>query len=166
MHGSLLQRLPDPLPTIVPPPPEATLGDKPWIVVDRTAHTLTLLRNGQSQFVTYVSLGQAGKDTPAGDYTTWGKYRADRMSNAANPDADHAYNLPNVPFVQYFKDGGYAIHGTYWSDNFGTDASQGCVNLTWTDAAYLFDQTLPQTPADASGGDDRREATPVVILGN
>ena len=42
----------------------------------------------------------------------------------------------------------------------------GCVNLTWTDAAYLFDQTLPQTPADAAGGDDRREATPLVILGN
>jgi L,D-transpeptidase catalytic domain len=57
-------------------------------------------------------------------------------------------------------------HGTYWYDNFGTNASQGCINLTWTDAAYLFGQTLPQTPADAAAGDSPQEATPLVILGN
>ena len=137
-------------------------------MVDRPAHTLTLLRNGQPQFVTYISVGKAGEQTPAGNYTTWGKYPADRMLSAANPDADHGYDLPNVPFVEYYKDGGYAIHGTYWHDQFGTHESQGCINLTWTDAAYLFGQTLPQG-APAPGGQQAnsasgQEATQVVIL--
>jgi lipoprotein-anchoring transpeptidase ErfK/SrfK len=168
VHASLVQRIAQPEPTVLPPPADTQLGDKPWIVVDRTSHTLTLLRNGNVQFVTYVSLGRAGVDTPQGDYTTWGKYRADRMSNAANADADHLYDLPNVPFVQYYKHGGFAIHGAYWHDQFGTDESQGCINLTWTDAAYLFGQTVPQLAADAGesvANSDHPEATPVEILG-
>jgi lipoprotein-anchoring transpeptidase ErfK/SrfK len=168
VHSGRLDRLPDPQPAIAPPPPDSDLGDKPWIVVDRPAHTLTLLRNGQPQFTTYISIGKAGEDTPAGNYSTWGKYPADRMLSAANPDADHGYNLPNVPFVQYYKDGGYAIHGTYWHDQFGTNESQGCINLTWTDAAYLFGQTLPEVapnaPAPQVTPTTVQQATPVVIL--
>ena len=61
--------------------------------------------------------------------------------SASVADADHAYHLPNVPFVQYYREGGYAIHRTYWHDHFGLVESQGCINLTWTDSAYLF--TLP-----------------------
>ena len=166
IHSSRLARLAEPKPVVASPPVE--VGDKPWILVDRPSHTLTLLRDGQPQFATYVSLGRAGKDTPAGDYTTWGKHVAERMSSAANPEADHAYNLPNVPFIQYYKDGGYAIHGTYWHDVFGTDESQGCINLTWTDAAYLFGQTLPQAsldPTDQSAAGAPIGATPVLIRG-
>ena len=145
------------------------LGDKPWIVVNRPAHTLTLLANGLPRFVTYVSVGKAGQETPEGDYSTWGKYRADRVSNAANPDADHAYDLPNVPFIQYYKDGGYAIHATYWHDLFGTDESQGCINMTVTDAAYLFGQTLPQVPDGTNSllaaNAAMAESTPIQIVG-
>lgn len=169
VHSSLISRAPAPAPTVLPPPPDMDLGDRPWIVVNRPAHTLTLLANGAPQFVTYVSLGKAGQETPEGDYFTWGKYTADRMSNAANPDADHAYNLPNVPFVQYYKDGGYGIHGTYWHDQFGTNESQGCVNLTITDAAYLFGRTLPRLPDGtlnlvASQAPDHA-STPLEIIG-
>ncbi len=71
------------------------------------------------------------------------------------------------PFTQYYKDGGYGIHGTYWHDYFGQAESQGCINLTWTDSAYLFNLTQPNLPpgdnqvwASSQGG----AATPVVIL--
>lgn len=170
VHSSLVARVPAPRANTAPPPPDEQLGDKPWIVVDRPTHTLTLMRNGQPDFATYVSLGKAGQDTPEGDYQTWGKYRADRMSNAANPEADHPYNLPNVPYVQYYKDGGYAIHGTYWHDQFNTNESQGCINLTVTDAAYLFSQSLPQLPDGAASllasNAPSHDATPVEILGH
>ena len=167
VHSSLIQKIDQPQPTVAPPPGD--VGDQPWIVVNRSSHTLTLLRNGQPQFATYVALGEAGVQTPTGDYSTWGKYRADRMSSGANPEATHPYDLPNVPFVQYYKDGGYAIHGTYWHDLFGTNQSQGCINLTWADSAYLFDQTLPKVASDGSGGGEQQAAqnqpaTPVVIL--
>ncbi|NIO43122.1 MAG: L,D-transpeptidase family protein, partial [Burkholderiales bacterium] len=47
------------------------------------------------------------------------------------------YVLPNVPYVMYFyKD--YAIHGTYWHNNFGTPMSHGCVNMSTADARWLY----------------------------
>ncbi len=33
---------------------------------------------------------------------------------------------------------GYAIHGTYWHNNFGQNVSHGCVNVNLTDAAWLY----------------------------
>jgi hypothetical protein len=88
------------------------------------------------------------------------------MTSTSVANADHAYFLPNVPFVEYYLNGGYAIHSTYWHDQFGQRESQGCINLTWSDGAYLFGLTQP-TVAD---GDIARwaigelKATPVVIV--
>ena len=163
VHSSLIDRQPDPSPSVAPPGRE--VGSDPWIVVDRAASTLTLLRDGQPQFTTYVSLGKAGVETNDGTYSTFIKYRADRMTSTTVPDAEHAYDLPNVPFTQYFKDDGSAIHSTYWHDAFGTNQSQGCVNVTWTDGEYLFEQTNPKIPGDQIGfAIDPAQATPVVVV--
>lgn len=164
VHSSLIQRIAQPAPTWAPPDREVGAG--PWIVVDRTTYTLTYFREGQPRFTTYVALGKAGVETPAGTYGTFGKYRVDDMTSSSVPDATAPYDLPNVPFVQYYKDGGYAIHGTYWHDNYGTNQSQGCVNLTWTDAAYLFGRTQPDVPSgDVAKWTPMDTSTPVVILG-
>ena len=114
--------------------------------------------------MTYISLGKAGVETPPGQYSTFRKLRADDMASSRNPDADHSYYLPNVPSVQYFQEGGYAIHGTYWHDEFGSDQSQGCVNLTLTDAAYLFDLTKPAVAQGENEASDTGGATPVMIV--
>ena len=99
------------------------------------------------------------------EYSTFIKYRADRMTSTTVPTAEHSYDLPNVPFTQYFKSDGSAIHGTYWHDEFGTVQSQGCINVTWTDSEYLFGQTTPQIPPDQIGLPVAPEqATPVVIV--
>jgi lipoprotein-anchoring transpeptidase ErfK/SrfK len=97
-------------------------------------------------------------------YSTWGKYRADPMTSTSLADPGGYYYLPNVPDTQYYKDGGYAIHGTYWHDLFGTDQSHGCINVTWTDGAYLFDQTRPEVPPDQLSASDTQQATAVLIL--
>ena len=55
------------------------------------------------------------------------------------------YDLPNVPFVQYFT-GSYAIHGAYWHQSFGVPVSHGCVNLQPGDAAWLYDWADYGTP--------------------
>jgi lipoprotein-anchoring transpeptidase ErfK/SrfK len=166
VHSSLLAPAPDP-PVLNPLPRPAEAAPGPWIVVDRKTSTLTYVtQDGQPQFSTYVSLGRAGVETPDGDYATRGKYRFDNMTSASVSDADHEYHLPNVPFTQYYRDGGYAIHATYWHDHFGAVESQGCINLTWSDAAYLFGLTQP----DVAPGDVARWAigdlpsTPVVIV--
>jgi lipoprotein-anchoring transpeptidase ErfK/SrfK len=38
----------------------------------------------------------------------------------------------------YFNSG-MALHGATWHDNFGYPMSHGCVNMTITDAHWLFD---------------------------
>jgi lipoprotein-anchoring transpeptidase ErfK/SrfK len=166
IHSSLITRLPDPKQVVAPRPADAPSG-LGTIVVSQSASTLTYLDvDNQPQFTTYVSLGRAGVETPTGEYSTMGKYTFDNMSSATVSNADHAYFLPNVPFVQYYLDGGYAIHGTYWHDQFGTVQSQGCINLTWTDGAYLFGLTQPKV----ADGDVARwatgdlKATPLVIV--
>ena len=166
VHSSLISRMPaPPAMTSVPRPPDAPVGA--WIVVDRKTSTLTYLNpDGQPQLSTYVSLGRAGVETPDGDYSTMGKYRFDNMSSASVQNADHEYHLPNVPFTEYYRDGGYAIHSTYWHDHFGAVESQGCINLTWSDGAYLFGLTQPQVPADdvAKWATGSAPSTPVVIV--
>lgn len=163
IHSSLVSHLPGPKPNLAAPPPDTPPG--PWIVIDRASATLTYVADGQARFATYVSLGRAGVETPAGPYSTFGKYRADDMTSASVPDAEHAYDFPNVPFTQYYRLGGYALHGTYWHDNFGLVQSQGCINLTWTDAAYLFGLTRPGVdPADNARWSPAEQATPVVIV--
>jgi hypothetical protein len=166
LHSSLVRRIEQPKPTVAAPPDatEPVVGTS--VVVDRRAQTLTLLRDGQPQFATYVALGKAGKETPAGGYSSFAKFRADDMTSKSVPDAERPYDLPNVPFAQYYKEGGLAIHGTYWHDLFGTDQSQGCINLTWADAAYLFGQTKPEVPADErERWAPPQQATPVIIVG-
>jgi lipoprotein-anchoring transpeptidase ErfK/SrfK len=49
----------------------------------------------------------------------------------------------------YFHSG-YALHGTYWHDNFGQPMSHGCVNLRTADAQWLFNWAGPALPAGAS----------------
>jgi hypothetical protein len=51
--------------------------------------------------------------------------------------APNAWDLQSVPYVMYF-DEGRSLHGTYWHDNFGYRQSKGCVNLTISDASYVF----------------------------
>jgi len=164
VHSSLIRRIAPPRANTTPLP--AIASGNLYINVDRKNASLTVVQNGQPIFVTYVSLGKAGRDTPSGLYSTFGKFLYDdmRSANVANPT--HSYDLPNVPYTQYYKDGGYALHGTYWHDAFGSQQSQGCINVTVTDAAYLFSLTSPALTPDqpnevwAAPG----EATPVQIL--
>jgi L,D-transpeptidase catalytic domain/Bacterial SH3 domain len=162
VHSSLIQRAAQPQANTTPPPAGSASGR--WVVVDRRHHSLTLVDHGEPAFVTYVALGVAGRETPTGTYSTWGKYRADDMTSASVKNPGGYYDLPNVPDTQYYLDGGFAIHGTYWHDDFGSDESHGCVNITWTDGRYLFSQTLPFVGDGQLTTPTGQPATEVVIL--
>ncbi|HET9957528.1 MAG TPA: L,D-transpeptidase [Polyangiaceae bacterium] len=55
------------------------------------------------------------------------------------------FELRDVPWIQYFASG-YALHGAYWHDVFGTPRSHGCVNLSPIDARVVFMFTDPPVP--------------------
>jgi lipoprotein-anchoring transpeptidase ErfK/SrfK len=161
VHGSLVTRIDQPTPNTTAPDPAP--ADGTWITVDRAARTLTFVQGGHPAFTTFVGLGKTGVETATGRYEIVGKIRSDNMSSANNPDAANSYFLPAVPSVQYFRDDGSALHGTYWHDSFGAAESQGCINLTNTDAAYLFGLTSP-TLSESQGSAWGAGGTPIVIV--
>jgi lipoprotein-anchoring transpeptidase ErfK/SrfK len=85
-----------------------------------------------------VSTGLWGTPTVQGDYRIYWKLTSQTMSGPG-------YYLPGVPWVMYFYQG-YAIHGTYWHNNFGQPMSHGCVNLPTDQAEWFFRWAEVGTP--------------------
>lgn len=163
MHSSLVQKVAPPQSDTTPP---SNGSQGLWLVVNKPASSLTIVQNGQATFTTYTSLGLAGRQTPSGLYVTSPKFVADRMTSRTVPDALNEYDLPAVPWTQYYTAAGAAVHGAYWHDDFGSPHSEGCINLTWTDSWYVFNLTKPVVPpgqlsAEATDGN----ATSLVIVG-
>jgi lipoprotein-anchoring transpeptidase ErfK/SrfK len=77
----------------------------------------------------------------------------------------HNYELRDVPWIQYFA-AGYALHGAYWHDVFGTPRSHGCINLSPIDARAAFLWTEPSVPEGWHGinsGPETGEGTVLVV---
>jgi hypothetical protein len=114
-----------------------------WVAVDLYEQTLVAYEDNKPVFATLVASGLDGHDTDEGLFNIWAKMPDDRMSGATG--APSAYDLQSVPWVMYF-DGSISLHGTYWHDNFGYRRSHGCVNLSISDAKWLFNWTAGATP--------------------
>lgn len=111
-------------------PESVSLNDR-WIDVDLSSQRVYAMQGDQIVNSFLVSTGRWPTVTVTGVYKIYVKYRQANMSG-------DDYFLPNVPNVMYFFKG-YGLHGTYWHNNFGTPMSHGCVNLSPTDSAWLFD---------------------------
>lgn len=119
-----------------------------WTDINLTKKVLTLFKDDQPVMATYISGGLPASPTIIGTYNVWLKLDKTRMRGAP-PLTTHAYDLPDVPWVMYYK-GSYSIHGTYWHDNFGTQRSAGCTNMTQGDAKFIFDLTKPDMKGEES----------------
>ena len=128
-----------------PPEPEQPAGPTPpagapsdeakWMEVDLTNQ---MFRAWEGETLVYEAVAATGRPavpTLTGQWDTYAHLRYDDMSGWT-PDRGE-YDLDDVPYVMYY-DRGYAIHGTYWHQQFGTPQSAGCVNLTIQDAQWVF----------------------------
>ena len=113
-------------------------SDKRWIEIDLSDQHLFAWLGKKPTFSAVISTGKTDTPTYPGVYSIQRKYSLDRMRG-------DDYDLPDVPNVLYF-DRGYALHGAYWHDNFGTPMSHGCVNLPLSNAQWLFDWAEIGTP--------------------
>jgi len=136
-----------PTPTIQPQPTAENVGsyyahswdiqttmngtDKFWIEVDLSEQMLIAWQGDNSLASFSVSTGTSSYPTVTGSYKVYAKYDKYTMVGPG-------YNLPDVPYSLFFHKG-YSIHGTYWHNNFGTPMSHGCVNMTISDAAWIYD---------------------------
>lgn len=116
--------------TAAPKPPAQTTGGGRWIEVNLSEQRVYAYEGDTLINSFVVSTGTWQTPTVTGNFKIWIKVRSQAMSGPG-------YYLPDVPYVMYFyKD--YGLHGAYWHNNFGTPMSHGCVNLTISDAEWLY----------------------------
>jgi lipoprotein-anchoring transpeptidase ErfK/SrfK len=120
-----------------------------WIEVDLSEQKIRAWDGSVLFLESFVSTGLPWFPTPTGEYRIWLKVRSTRMEGG---EGRYYYNLPNVPYVMFFENDqvpgwrGYALHGTYWHNDFGNVHSHGCVNLPTTVAEKLYYWTSPILP--------------------
>lgn len=114
----------------IPAAPPAPTGIGREILVDLSDSRVYAYENGILVRNVIASMGRAATPTVQGDFTVQRKYVSQAMTGPG-------YYLPDVPYILYFFQG-YALHGTYWHNNFGQPMSHGCVNLQTHEAEWFF----------------------------
>ncbi len=115
-----------------------------WIDVHLSTQTLIAYEGQTPVYRALISSGLPATPTVTGRFRIWIKLLKTDMSGGSKERGDYYY-LKDVPYVQYFYED-YALHGTYWHNNFGQPMSRGCVNLSIEDAKWLFEWTSPKLP--------------------
>ena len=111
------------------------------IEIDISDQYITAYEGNLRVFGAGISTGKDGFDTPPGTYNVYAKLLYDDMTGNLQGEE---YDVRKVPYVLYFHLG-FAIHGTYWHNDFGTGVrrSHGCVNLSMDDAQWLWQWAQP-----------------------
>lgn len=141
---------------VAPLSPELPPGEK-RIEVDLAIQTLFAYEGERLVYQARLSSGIARSttpengiptETPKGRFNIYSKMPSKHMGDGRLMQGDldlEAYELVGVPWTMFFHrlETGYALHGTYWHDNFGWPMSHGCINLRNADAKWLFRWTEP-----------------------
>jgi len=114
-----------PLPTFEPGE-----GGERWIDVDLSEQRVYAYEGLTIVNSFLVSTGTWLHPTLTGRFTIYVKLLYTDMNGPG-------YSLKDIPYTMYYYSG-YALHGTYWHNNFGVPMSHGCVNLSIPDAGWLF----------------------------
>lgn len=127
------------------------------IEISLSHQTLRAFENSKEVFSTRISSGlpnnrisdgQLPTSTPEGEYRVYSKMPSKHMGSVAGGaevEENGGFSLPGVPWTCFFiSPGGYALHGTYWHNNFGLQMSHGCVNMRNEDAKWIFRWTNPE----------------------
>jgi len=85
--------------------------------------------------------------TPKGNHNIYSKMPSKHMG-VGSPASGDGRPLPGVPWTSFFAEGGYAIHGTYWHNNFGLQMSSGSINMRNEDARFMFRWLTPENDPD------------------
>jgi peptidoglycan hydrolase-like protein with peptidoglycan-binding domain len=106
-----------------------------WVnVTESLPETLFLHRGNHVVFTTPVNTGVPGAETAQGVFPIYARYVSTTMSGE---DVDGTkYDVPDVPWVNYFN-GGDAVHG-YPRESYGFPQSNGCVELPIEAAHTVF----------------------------
>jgi lipoprotein-anchoring transpeptidase ErfK/SrfK len=111
-------------------PPGSGGNGAHWIDINLSTQQLFAYEGDVMVNAFLVSTGVSATPTVTGTYKIYARYLYADMHGPG-------YFLPDVPYTMYFYKS-YGIHGTYWHNNFGTPMSHGCVNMSISDAGWLY----------------------------
>jgi len=114
--------------------PEGLVTER-WIGIDLYEQVLIAYEGTRPIFATLISSGLPRWPTYEGLFHIY--YRQTREFMSWGQVGDDFYALEEVPWTMFF-DEGRALHGAYWHDGFGYRRSHGCVNMSITDAHWLY----------------------------
>jgi lipoprotein-anchoring transpeptidase ErfK/SrfK len=117
---------------------ELRASDERWIEIHLSNQRLIAWEGNKPVYAVIISTGKPGTPTWPGIFRIQRKLPVDRMRG-------EDYDVPNVPHVMYYHRG-YAIHGAYWHQRFGTPVSHGCTNVAPDHARWLFNWADVGTP--------------------
>lgn len=118
--------------------PKPTITSGKQIIIDLSDSRIYAYEDGVLVRNVLASMGLPATPTVTGSFTVQRKYESQTMSGPG-------YYLPGVQWIMYFY-AGYAIHGTYWHNNFGQPMSHGCVNLPNDEALWFYNWAPHGTP--------------------
>ena len=98
------------------------------ILIDKPTQTMTVSVGGAVQYRWYVSTGATGYSTPTGSYTP---FRLEVMHYSRE------WDNAGMPHSIFFTSRGHAVHGSDHPGR-GSPVSHGCVRLSLTNAAILY----------------------------
>jgi lipoprotein-anchoring transpeptidase ErfK/SrfK len=135
------------------PPVQSKTG---WVALaDDPSHQLTIWHNGTVVRTMPISMGRKGDETPNGTYYTMEKHRSMIMSSATYGvpvDSKNGYST-YVEYATRMSWSGIFIHAAPWSvkQQGVSDVSHGCINLSPSNAKYVYDNFPEGTPIVVQG---------------
>ena len=118
-----------------------------WISIDLYEQVVIAYEGETPVFATLIATGLDRWPTREGVYHIY--YRKPRKHMSGGVVGDDYYFLEEVPWTMFF-DEGRALHGAYWHDAFGYRRSHGCVNLSISDARWLYEWVAEEMGSNAS----------------
>ncbi len=143
---------------IIPVERPAEVDTHLWFSLDLYEQVLVMYEDAQPVFSTLIATGLDRWPTREGLYNIY--FRKERDNMSGGQVGDDFYFLEEVPWTMFF-DEGRALHGAYWHDGFGYRRSHGCVNLSITDAHFLYQRVADEMGTRSSPD---REHGPAVYI--
>jgi lipoprotein-anchoring transpeptidase ErfK/SrfK len=114
----------------------AEISSEHWVAIDVEQQVIIAYAGETAVFATLVSTGSELTPTTTGVFDTYARFNPRDMSRGAL-DEPWFYHMEDVPYTFYFN-GNQALHGAYWHNNFGNRQSHGCVNMSLSDAYWVY----------------------------
>jgi lipoprotein-anchoring transpeptidase ErfK/SrfK len=135
---------------------EFDVGDSVVSRVNVDTHQMRVLVNGSVARTIPISAGKEGWETRSGTKVIIEKHRTKRMNASTigvDRDDPEYYNLNNVEYALRVTYSGEFLHAAPWSvgSQGSANVSHGCVGMSTSDAAWLYDITKRGDVVEVTG---------------